>query len=70
MLRLSCGEGVLADLQAHSPNLPSSQQATYDMVLELYGSTRMLLAALPRSLLPRVCIVFCAHSGTTPAWIP
>ena len=54
VLRLQCSEGILADLQAHAGQLYGRDLEEYGSVLELYGSSRMLLAVLPRELLQRV----------------
>jgi hypothetical protein len=35
--------------------VPSSQQQAVDSIEEIYGSSRMMLATLPRELLAQVC---------------
>ncbi len=45
---------VLDDLAQVLPPVPDSQQEGYQWTHEIYSSTRMTLAALPRELLPSV----------------
>lgn len=53
-LGLSCSPAVCADMQRHLPVLPSEAEEAYACTRELYGSPRMLLAALPREHLDKV----------------
>ena len=53
-LELSCSEAVCADMQRHLPVLPLPAEEAYACSRELYGSPRMLLAALPREHLGKV----------------
>lgn len=53
-LGLSCSPAVCADMQRHLPVLPSEAEEAYACTRELYGSPRMLLAALPREHLNKV----------------
>ena len=53
-LELSCSPAVCADMQRQLPALPSEAEETYACARELYGSPRMLLAALPREHLNKV----------------
>ena len=53
-LELSCPGAVCADMQRHLPVLPPEAKDTYACARELYGSPRMLLAALPREHLDKV----------------
>ena len=55
VLRQGCGGGVLQDFQMHQSKLSDRDQEQYDIVMELYGTSRMLLAGMPRDLLQRVC---------------
>ncbi|KAL3137012.1 hypothetical protein ABBQ32_006603 [Trebouxia sp. C0010 RCD-2024] len=54
-LELSCPPAVCADMQRQLPVLPSEAEETYACTRELYGSPRMLLAALPREHLDKAC---------------
>ena len=53
-LELSCSAAVCADMQRHLPVLPPEAEVAYACTRELYGSPRMLLAALPREHLDKV----------------
>ena len=53
-LQLSCSAAVCADMQRHLPVLPPEAEEAYACTRELYGSPRMLLAALPREDLDKV----------------
>lgn len=53
-LGLSCSSAVCADMQRHLPALPPEAEEAYACTRELYGSPRMLLAALPREHLNKV----------------
>ena len=53
-LGLSCSPAVCADMQRHLPVLPPDAEEVYACTRELYGSPRMLLAALPREHLDKV----------------
>ena len=53
-LELSCSPAVCADMQRQLPALPFEAEETYGCSRELYGSPRMLLAALPREHLSKV----------------
>ena len=53
-LDLSCSAAVCADMQRHLPVLPPGAEEAYACTRELYGSPRMLLAALPREHLDKV----------------
>ena len=50
-LELSCSAAVIADMQQQLPALPVGAEEAYCCARELYGSPRMLLAALPRQYL-------------------
>lgn len=54
-LELSCSAAVCADMQQQLPALPSDAEEAYWCTRELYGSPRMLLAALPRQYLDKAC---------------
>ena len=54
VLRLQCDPAVLHDFRCCAPRLDSKQQEEYETVLELYGSSRMLLAVLPQHVLQQV----------------
>lgn len=62
-LELSCPPAVCADMQRQLPVLPSEAEETYACTRELYGSPRMLLAALPREHLDKVW--HCSHDIQT-----
>lgn len=53
-LELSCSPPVCADMQRHLPVLPPEAEEAYACTQQLYGSPRMLLAALPREHLSKV----------------
>lgn len=55
-LQLSCSPAVCADMQLQLPALPLEAEETYACSRELYGSPRMLLAALPKQHLDKVSI--------------
>jgi hypothetical protein len=54
-IRLSCTPSVSADVEATLPPPPPAAADAYDLALELYGNSRMLLAALGREALGEVC---------------
>ena len=54
MLRLSCVDSVLADMHHSLGPVPADQAGAYNLTRELYGTTRMLLACLPRADLAKV----------------
>ena len=53
-LELSCSAAVSADMHHHLPVLPPEAEEAYACTRELYGSPRMLLAALPKEHLDKV----------------
>ncbi|CAL5227715.1 g10725 [Coccomyxa viridis] len=55
VLRLSCVDSVLADVSSSLGPVPADQAHAYSLTRELYGTTRMLLACLPKADLAKVC---------------
>lgn len=53
-VELSCSSAVCADMQRQLIPLPPEALHAYNVTQELYGSPRMLLAALPREHLHKV----------------
>ena len=58
MLRLSCRDTVLTHVSASLVPVPDDQAHVYNLTLELYGTTRMLLACLTRSELAKVGLLW------------
>lgn len=54
VLRLSCVDSVLADMHQSLGPVPAGQEHAYNLTRELYGTTRMLLACLPKADLAKV----------------
>jgi len=54
-LALCCSGEVLAEFDQIMGPLPADQKEPYAIAAEIYGSTRMLLAVLPRENLAAVC---------------
>ena len=54
VLRLSCVDSVLADVSSSLGPVPADQAHAYSLTRELYGTTRMLLACLPKADLAKV----------------
>lgn len=63
-LELSCSAAVCADMQQQLPALPSDAEEAYWCTRELYGSPRMLLAALPRQYLDKASFSSLSHIFT------
>jgi hypothetical protein len=54
VVRLSCARVIVDDLAACLGALPREALAAYAWTRELYGTTRMLLACLPKEELPKL----------------